>query len=154
LRRLTGQNWLIKYRRPIGLFAFFYVCLHVTTLVWIQHRFVWADIVADVFEHRYMFVGFVAFLSLIPLAITSTRGWIRRLGKNWTKLHRLVYVAAIAGTVHYLWAVKKDTTAPLTYLAIFVALLGYRVWVWFVNRTKRQAAALPSGGARRQPVAE
>jgi sulfoxide reductase heme-binding subunit YedZ len=87
-----------------------------------------SDIVEDVLEHLYVTVGMLTFLILTPLAITSTKGWVRRLGKRWVKLHRLIYVAAITGTIHYLWAVKKDTFLPLVYLAIFAALLGFRLW--------------------------
>ncbi len=141
LRRITGWNWLIKYRRPIGLFAFFYACLHIVTYIWLQQRFAWADMFEDVTKRRYIIVGTLAFISLIPLALTSTKGWIRRLGKRWTVLHRLVYVAAILATVHYLWAVKKDTTLPLIYLAIFVALLGFRVVDWLKGRRRRAMEA-------------
>ena len=134
LRRLTGQNWLIKYRRPLGLFAFFYACMHVLSLLFVQHRFVWADIWEDVVEHKYMIVGALAFLSMIPLALTSTKGWIRRLGKRWTKLHQLVYLTAVLGTIHYLWAVKKDTTDPLIFLGVFLLLLGARAVEWWRKR--------------------
>jgi sulfoxide reductase heme-binding subunit YedZ len=135
LRRFTGQNWLIRYRRPLGLFAFFYACLHVLALLFVQHRFVWSDIWLDVIDHKYMIVGALAFLSLVPLAITSTKGWIRRMGgRRWARLHQLVYVAAILGTVHYLWAVKKDAADPLLYLAVFLFLLGFRAYDWLKKR--------------------
>lgn len=150
LRRITGWNWLIKYRRPLGLFAFFYVCLHVLALLWVQHRFVWGDIWYDVVEHKYMIVGMLAFLCLVPLAVTSTKGWIRRLGKNWAKLHQLVYVAAILGTVHYLWAVKKDAADPLFYLVLFAALLGFRALDWWKKR--RAAGGRSTPGSERPAV--
>jgi sulfoxide reductase heme-binding subunit YedZ len=152
LRRLSGWNWLIKYRRPLGLFAFFYVCLHVITLLYVQHRFVWLDICLDVVEHKYMVVGTLAFLALVPLAITSTKGWIRRLGKNWVKLHRLVYVAAFLGTVHYLWAVKKDALDPLIYLAVFTGLLGFRVYEWWKKRRGAGAVLRADGASPRAAV--
>jgi sulfoxide reductase heme-binding subunit YedZ len=152
LRRITGWNWLIKYRRPLGLFAFFYVCLHVVTLLWVQHRFIWLDIWLDVVEHKYMVVGTLAFLAMVPLAITSTKGWIRRLGKRWGKLHRLVYVAAILGTIHYLWAVKKDALDPLIYLTVFLLLLGFRAYDWYKKR-RSLASAARSGGAGGSRVA-
>ena len=138
---MSGWNWLIKYRRPLGLFAFFYACLHIITYVWLQKQFAWADMLEDVTKRKYIIVGTLAFLSMIPLALTSTKGWIRRLGKRWTVLHRIIYVTAILATVHYLWAVKKDTSAPLMYLAIFVVLLGIRVVFWLNGRRKGIANA-------------
>jgi sulfoxide reductase heme-binding subunit YedZ len=142
LRRITGQNWLIKYRRPIGLFAFFYAILHLITYMWLQQQFAWGDMLEDVTRRAYIIVGTLALLAMIPLALTSTKGWIRRMGKNWTKLHRLVYVSAILATVHYLWAVKKDTTAPLIYLAIFMSLLGFRVYLWLNDRRVKARKAV------------
>ena len=142
LRRLTGWNWLIRYRRPIGLFAFFYAILHIVTYIWLDKVFAWGDMWEDVTKRKYIIVGTLALLCLIPLALTSTKGWIRRLGKRWTLLHRLVYAAAILATVHYLWAVKKDTTLPLIYLAIFAALLGFRVVTWLNGRRKQHARAI------------
>jgi len=120
----------------LGLFVFFYACIHLTAYLYLDMQFVVTDIVEDIIEHKYITIGMFAFLTLIPLAITSTKGWIRRLGRRWQKLHRLIYVTAIAGTVHYLWAVKKDTFLPLVYLAIFVVLLGYRLVMW--RRRRRQ----------------
>ena len=119
----------------LGLFVFFYACIHLTAYLYLDMQFVVTDIVEDIIEHKYITIGMFAFLTLIPLAITSTKGWIRRLGRRWQKLHRLIYVTAIAGTVHYLWAVKKDTFLPLVYLTIFVVLLGYRLVMW---RRRRQ----------------
>lgn len=120
----------------LGLFVFFYACIHLTAYLYLDMQFVVTDIVEDIIEHKYITIGMFAFLTLIPLAITSTKGWIRRLGRRWQKLHRLIYVTAIAGTVHYLWAVKKDTFLPLVYLTIFVVLLGYRLVMW--RRRRRQ----------------
>jgi sulfoxide reductase heme-binding subunit YedZ len=124
--------------------------MHVLALLFVQHRFVWADIWQDVVEHKYMIVGALAFLSLVPLAVTSTRGWIRRLGKRWTVLHRLAYVAAILGTIHYLWAVKKDALDPLVYLAVFLFLLGFRVVDWVRKRQARLARASGPAMVRRE----
>ena len=142
LRRLLGWNALIRYRRMLGLFVFFYACIHLTAYLYLDMQFVMADIVEDIIEHKYITIGMFAFLTLIPLAITSTKGWIRRLGRRWQKLHRLIYVTAIAGTIHYLWAVKKDTFDPLVYLTIFVALLGYRLVMW--QRRRRRTGGPPS----------
>jgi sulfoxide reductase heme-binding subunit YedZ len=144
-RRLFGWNALIRYRRMLGLFVFFYACIHLTAYLYLDMQFDVSDIVEDIIEHKYITIGMFAFLTLIPLAITSTKGWIRRLGRRWQKLHRLIYITAIAGTVHYLWAVKKDTFLPLVYLTIFVVLLGYRLVMW--QRRRRQAGGPTSGRA-------
>jgi sulfoxide reductase heme-binding subunit YedZ len=126
LRRLTKQYWLIQYRRMLGLFAFFYGSLHLTTYLWFDKFFVWHDIWQDVAKRKFITVGFLAFVLMIPLAATSTRGMIRRLGKRWTALHRLIYVSAMAGVVHYYWLVKADHRLPLMYGAILLVLMGYR----------------------------
>lgn len=135
LRKITGWNGLSRYRRMLGLFTYFYACTHLLVYIGLDMVFDVSDIVEDVLEHVYVTVGMLTFLILTPLAITSTKGWVRRLGKRWVKLHRLIYVAAITGTIHYLWAVKKDTFLPLVYLAIFIVLLGFRLWVHFSKRT-------------------
>lgn len=128
LRRISGWNELIRFRRMLGLFAFFYATVHLSAYVGLDMFFDWGDIVEDVVKHPYVTIGLATWLLLLPLAITSTNGWVRRLGgKRWARLHRLVYVAAITGTIHYLWAVKKDTYLPLVYLTVFVLLLGWRV---------------------------
>lgn len=129
LRRATGWNELIKLRRMLGLFTFSYATLHLSMFIGLDMFFDVGDIVEDVAEHLYITVGMATYLLLIPLAVTSTKGWIRRLGgRRWQRLHQLVYLAAIGGTVHYLWAVKKDTLNPLIYAAIFAVLLGVRLW--------------------------
>jgi methionine sulfoxide reductase heme-binding subunit len=127
LRRLTGWNRLIAYRRTLGLLAFTYAALHFSTYVVLDHFFDWQAIVADVAKRPYVTAGFSAFLCLVPLAVTSTRGWIRRLGRRWSHLHRLVYVAAALAVVHYWWLVKADVRAPFAYAAILVALLAARL---------------------------
>lgn len=144
-RRLFGWNAAIRYRRMLGLFVFFYACIHLTAYLGLDMQLDMSDIVEDIVEHKYITIGMFAFLTLIPLAVTSTKGWIRRLGKRWQKLHRLIYITAIAGTVHYLWAVKKDTFLPLVYLTIFVVLLGYRLVMW--QRSRRRAGGPTSGRA-------
>ena len=127
-RRLSGWNPLVRLRRPLGLFAFFYAFLHFS--IWagldlgLQLQWVWEDIV----ERPYITVGFTAFLILIPLTITSTRGWIRRLGRRWALLHRGVYVAAGLGVIHYYWLVKADVRLPLLLAGVYAALMGWRVW--------------------------
>jgi len=130
LRQLSKQYWLIQYRRMLGLFAFFYGTLHLTTYLWFDKFFVWHDIVADIEKRKFITVGFLGFVLMIPLAVTSTRGMIRRLGKRWTAIHRLIYVSATAGVIHYYWLVKADHRLPLTYAAILAVLLAYRVGKW------------------------
>lgn len=142
LRQLFGWGALAKYRRMFGLFTFFYACVHLALWAFVDWRLDWAAMWDEIVKHRYILVGMLTFLLLLPLAITSTKGWVRRLGgQRWAKLHRLVYVAAITGTVHYLWAVKKDTFYPLVYLLTFASLLGYRVFAQRRARERRAAAA-------------
>jgi methionine sulfoxide reductase heme-binding subunit len=138
LRRLTGWNEIIRVRRLIGLTAFWYACLHLSTYLVFDQSLSISEILADIAEHPWVLVGFAGFLSLVPLAITSTNGWIRRLGgKRWQQLHRLVYLAAILGVLHYLWLVKKDVQAPLVYGAVLLLLLGSRAWLaWGAARRR------------------
>ena len=128
VRRWTGWNRLQQFRRMLGLFAFFYVSLHFAVYLIFDQFFDGAAIVADVIKRPYLTVGFAAFVLLIPLAITSTHGMIKRLGRNWQRLHRLVYLIAVLGVLHYAWLVKADLTEPLLYGGILTALLGYRLW--------------------------
>jgi len=129
LRRLTGWNSLIRVRRMLGLFAFFYACLHFLTYAGVDQSFDLNAILADVVKRPYITVGFTCFLLLIPLAVTSTNAMQRRLGgKRWQLLHRLIYLIAIGGIVHYLWLVKKDLTQPLLYGLVLAVLLGMRLW--------------------------
>ncbi len=130
LRRLTGWNGLIKFRRMLGLFAFFYVCLHFGVYLIFDQFFDWASIVEDVAKRPYITVGFAGWLLLIPLAVTSTNGMTKRLGRNWQRLHRLVYLIGTLGVLHYLWLVKADIAEPLLYGGILGVLLGYRLWWW------------------------
>jgi methionine sulfoxide reductase heme-binding subunit len=133
LRKLSGWNGLIKFRRMLGLFAFFYAVLHFSTYMVLDHFFDFQAIVKDVIKRPYVTVGFTGFVLLIPLAITSTAAMIRRLGKRWQQLHRLVYVAAIAGVVHFYWLVKADIRRPVQYGAVLFLLLGYRLAVNFAS---------------------
>ena len=128
LRRITGRQWLIKFRRMLGLYAFFYVCLHFTTYIWLDQFFDLVEIAKDIPKRPFITVGFASFVLLIPLALTSTSGMVRRLGKRWQQLHRLIYVTAIGGVIHYLWLVKADTRKPLIYGGVLAALLGYRLF--------------------------
>ncbi len=127
IRRLTGWNRVIKLRRPLGLFAFFYAFLHFSIWVGLDRTLVWSWMVEDVMERPYITVGFTGFVILIPLALTSTTGWIRRLGKRWTVLHRGIYVTATLGVIHFYWLVKADVRLPLLLAACLVVLLAYRV---------------------------
>ena len=144
LRRLTGWNGLIRVRRMLGLFAFFYACLHFLTYAGVDQSFDLPAIVADVVKRPYITVGFTCFLLLIPLALTSTNAMQRRLGgKRWLLLHRLVYLIAAGGVVHYLWLVKKDLTQPLLYGLVLAVLLGIRLWWRW--QPARAAASRPPG---------
>jgi methionine sulfoxide reductase heme-binding subunit len=128
-RRLAGWNSVIRFRRMLGLFAFFYASLHCLTYIWLDQFFVVEDIAKDVIERPFITVGFLGFVMLIPLAVTSTAKMIKRLGgKRWQLLHRLVYASALAGVVHYLWLVKADVQLPLIYGSLLAVLLGYRLW--------------------------
>jgi sulfoxide reductase heme-binding subunit YedZ len=127
LRRLTGKNWLLRFRRMLGLFAFFYVLLHFLTYSGLDQRFDLSAIIEDIAERPYITVGFTALLLLVPLAATSTQAMMRRLGRRWQKLHRLVYLIAILGVVHFYWQVKLDTLEALIYAAILAILLAYRL---------------------------
>lgn len=139
LATIMRWGWLIRERRFLGLAAFFYAVMHLNVYIGLDHFFDVDDIVNDVLKHLYVTVGMTAFLLLVPLAITSTKGWVRRLGgKRWNQLHRLVYAAAVAGCVHFMWAVKKDKTEPFIYAAIFLGLFLLR----FVVR-KRKGQPLP-----------
>ncbi len=139
LRRITGIQWLIQYRRMIGLFAFFYGCLHLTTYVWLDQFFNVHSMIKDVYKRPFITAGFTAFVLMVPLALTSTKGWIRRLGKRWQLLHRLIYVSAAAGVTHFIWLVKADLREPLIYATIFGGLMAIRVWFWIAKRRRSSA---------------
>ena len=134
LRKLMGWPQLAPFRRMIGLFAFFYATLHFSTYLVLDFFFDFELILDDVIERRYVTAGVFGFVSLVPLAVTSTKAMIRRLGgERWRSLHRLAYVAAVAGVVHYFWLVKIDVLPPLTYGVILAVLLGSRVWFRYAN---------------------
>jgi sulfoxide reductase heme-binding subunit YedZ len=137
-RKLLALPDLIRFRRMLGLFAFFYACLHFTTYIWLDKFFDLKEVWKDIAKRPYITVGFLAFVLLIPLAITSTAGWIRRLGgRRWQLLHRAIYISAVAGVIHYYWQVKSAVLRPLTYGAIVAALL---LWRWFEKIRARPGA--------------
>jgi methionine sulfoxide reductase heme-binding subunit len=145
LRRLTGFNWLIRIRRLVGLFAFFYVCLHFATYLVFDQELDLDAILKDIPQRPFIAVGFFAFVLLIPLALTSTTWSIRKLGgKNWNRLHKLVYVSAIAGVVHFGWRVKADYFEPQVFAGVLTVLLGYRVIAWLMTRARTAPGAAPA----------
>ena len=133
LRRITKINQWILYRRMLGLFAFFYASIHLLCYIGLDYQFAWLDIKNDIIKHRYVLVGFLGWLLLLPLAITSSDKMIRRLKANWKKLHSLIYVIAILGVLHFIWLVKKDITEPLIYGVIILFLFALRLNL-FKNR--------------------
>lgn len=148
-RKLLRQPWLIRFRRMLGLFAFFYACLHFVTYIWLDKFFDLHEMLADVAKRRFITAGFAAFLLLIPLALTSTKGWIRRLGgRRWQMLHRVIYASAALGVIHYIWLVKADLTKPLRYGFVLSLLLLYRVAVWIRGRSSHRKL----GSRPQQPV--
>jgi sulfoxide reductase heme-binding subunit YedZ len=127
LRRLSGRAEWVRYRRMLGLFAFFYACVHMTTYLVVDLGGYWSQLLTEIVKRPYMTVGFSAWLLLLPLAVTSTRGTMRRLGRRWGQLHRLVYPAALLAGLHFLWLVKADTREPAMYLGVFAVLMLLRV---------------------------
>jgi len=137
LRWMTGINQLINYRRILGLFAFFYGCLHFTTFFLFDHQFDFAAMFEDVKRRPYITAGFTAFVLMIPLAVTSTQGWIRRMGgKNWNLLHRLIYITALAAVLHYYWkvSIKQPPVNPRNYAILVAVLLAIRIWRNFARK--------------------
>lgn len=128
LRQLSGRNWLSRFRRPLGLFAFFYALMHFLVWLILDQSLLWQAIKEDIVERPFITLGFVAVLILLAMALTSTAGMRRRLGQRWQQLHYGVYLAAILGVWHYWWQVKKDISEPLIYALILSALLGYRLF--------------------------
>jgi methionine sulfoxide reductase heme-binding subunit len=134
-RRILRQSNLIRFRRMLGLFAFFYACLHVTTYIWLDQSLSFSAIMKDVGKRPFITAGFTAFVLLVPLAVTSTAGWIRRLGgKSWQRLHKLIYISGMAGVVHYYWLVKSDVRKPVAYGIVLGLLLAYRLGAWLVRK--------------------
>lgn len=135
VRRLLRMPWLVRFRRMLGLYAFFYGTLHLMTYVWLDKFFDFPAMLHDIAKRRFITAGMTAFALMIPLALTSTSGWIRRLGgKRWQKLHRLIYFSAAAGVIHFLWLVKADKSRPMLYGAVLAALLLARLVVWLLGR--------------------
>jgi sulfoxide reductase heme-binding subunit YedZ len=145
VRKILNQPKLARFRRMLGLFAFFYGCLHLTTWIWLDKFFDLNEMWQDVVKRRFITVGMLAFVMMVPLAITSTNGWVRRLGfVRWQRLHRLVYFSALAGVIHYYWLVKSDVRLPLLYGGILAVLMVYRLLTWMLSKsTKRNVAAAP-----------
>lgn len=141
IRLITGVAWQIQLRRMMGLFMFFYACLHFTTYVWLDHWFDWNEITKHIIKHPYVLVGFSAFVLALPLAMTSTNGMMRRLGARWKQLHFTVYVVAILGVLHFWWLVKKDIREPLVYAIILFLLLGIRVYYKFKKQLSLRQSA-------------
>ncbi|HVF57037.1 MAG TPA: protein-methionine-sulfoxide reductase heme-binding subunit MsrQ [Pyrinomonadaceae bacterium] len=143
LRKLTGVQWLIRFRRMLGLYAFFYGFLHLLTYVWFDKSFDFAAIAQDVWRRRFIMVGMFAFFLLIPLAVTSTNAMIKRLGgKRWALLHKSTYLVAVAGVLHFYMLVKADTRKPILFAAVLALLLGYRLFVSYSNRLKAKPLSL------------
>lgn len=147
LRRLSGWNWLQRFRRMLGLFAFFYVLLHFLTYLVFDQFFDLHSIAADVVKRPYITVGFTAFVLMIPLALTSTNAMMRRLGRRWQRLHRLTYVIGVLAILHYLWLVKADVRLPLTFGALLALLLGYRLWLYTQRRESARRLNAVAGTA-------
>ena len=135
VRRLTGWNRVIQYRRMLGLFTFFYAFLHVSMYVAVDQFFAFGLIVKDVVKRPFITMGFIAFVLMAPLAITSTKGWIRRLGRRWQVLHRLIYISAVCAAIHYLWKVKVMIGSPVYYAAAIGVLLAFRLF-WQLRSAK------------------
>ena len=154
VRELFGIGALAKYRRMLGLFTFFYACVHLSMWVGVDWFFDWKAMGGEIVKHKYILIGMTTFVLLLPLALTSTNAAVRRLGgARWARLHRLVYVCAITGTVHYLWAVKKDTLFPLIYLLVFALLLGFRLWEHYVGPVRLRSRGTRRSRSRRTTLA-
>ena len=146
IRRLTGWNRLIGFRRMLGLFAFFYACLHALSYLAFDRLFAFDEVLDDIAKRPFITAGMAAFLLMVPLALTSTRGWIRRLGRRWQTLHRLVYLSGIAAALHFVWKVKVVVGEPVYYAAFLALLLGFRL----VSRLRR--VTLPPSGRPVHPA--
>ena len=146
VRRLTGWNWLARIRRMVGLFAFFYACLHLSTYVWLDQWFDWAAIALDVLERPFITAGMATWLVLLTLALTSTDRMVRRLGRRWQRLHRLVYLAGVTAILHYTWhkAGKNLLAEPLIYGLVLTVLLGLRLW-WHLRAARRKYPPVLAG---------
>lgn len=145
LRQLTGQAVLIRFRRMLGLYAFAYATLHFAAYLGLDLRGYWLQIFEEIVKRPYITIGFAAWLLLVPLAITSTQGWMRRLGRQWGRLHKLIYAIGVFAVLHFWWLVKSDIREPALYAGILAVLLGWRVWKW---RQRRRATAPRSVAAQ------
>lgn len=136
LRHLTGSAWPLRFRRMLGLFSFFYVCVHLLTYLWLDHFFDWEEIITDIVKRPYITLGMLAFILLSPLALTSTKKMMKRLGKRWKSLHKLVYIIAILGVIHFLLLVKADLKEPIIYILLLLALFLARLNPKVLQRVK------------------
>lgn len=144
VRKITGLNWLVKFRRMLGLYAFFYGFLHLLTYVWFDRFFNFKSTVTDIAKRPFIAVGVTAFFLMVPLAITSTKNMVKRLGgKRWNRLHRLVYLAGVGGVLHFWMLVKSDTRLPLTFGFILAFLLGYRLLIKYLPPESPQRDSTP-----------
>lgn len=134
LRHALGKPWPLQFRRMLGLFAFFYISLHFLNYLILDQSLTLSAIFEDIIERPFITIGFASLVLMVPLAITSTAGWRRRLGQRWTRLHKLVYITAIGGCWHFYWQVKKDITEPMIYIGILAGLLGVRLWRYYQRR--------------------
>jgi len=149
LRQLTGQPVLIRFRRMLGLYAFFYACVHLAAYLALDLRGYWTQIFEEIVKRPYITVGFAAWLLLVPLAITSTQGWIRRLKRNWGRLHKLIYVIGVLAVLHFWWLVKSDIREPALYAGLLAILLGWRAWrALSARRTTAARSATPPAPRR------
>lgn len=142
LRRLTGMNWLLRLRRMLGLFCFFYLVLHFLSYALLDLQLAWGELFVDIAERPYITVGMAALLAMIPLAVTSTQKMQRRLGRNWIRLHRLIYPIAILAVVHFFWQTKADLFEPLLYAGMLAVLFAFRVYDWAGKRRRRSKQAV------------
>lgn len=150
LRVLTGQAVVLRFRRMLGLYAFAYASLHFGAYLVLDLRGYWAQVFEEIVKRPYITVGFIAWLLLVPLAVTSTRGWMRRLGRRWGQLHRLVYAIAALAVLHFWWVVKSDFREPALYAGILALLLGWRLWRRAARRRVDTPRRTRSAGAEQQ----
>lgn len=154
LRVLFGIAWQMSLRRLLGLFAFFYACLHFSVWIVVDHFFAWGEMAADVVKRPYITVGVLALTLLVPLAATSTTGMVKRLGaRNWRRLHRLVYAAGVLAVLHYLWLAKKAIADPFLYAGVLGILVGVRLVVWARRGAMRRRAPIAASGSLAVPLA-
>ena len=139
LKKITGQSWPNRFRRMIGLFAFFYASLHMLVFIGLDLSFSWVLFVDEVPQSPYILMGLLTYMLMLPLALTSTKNWQKRLRKSWKKLHRLVYLAAVSAVIHYFWLVKEDYRDPLFYALLVMLLLAFRVAAWVKKSIRRSA---------------